>query len=52
MKIHVNVMPSPVQLVPVQKSEPLDIVIDRLIELDDHDLDKSVKSSKLMRIFY
>ena len=51
MKIHVNVMPSPVQLVPVHKREPLDKVIDRLRELDDHDFDKSVKAAKWLRIF-
>lgn len=51
MKIHVNVIPSPVQLVPVHKREPLDKVIDRLRELDDHDFDKSVKSAKWLRIF-
>lgn len=47
MKIHVNVMPSPVQLVSVHKREPLD----RLRELDDHDFDKSVKAAKWLRIF-
>ena len=51
MKIHVNVMPSPVQLVPVHKREPLNRVIDRLRELDDHDFDKSVKTAKWLRIF-
>ena len=51
MKIHVNVMPSPVQLVPVHKREPINRVIDRLRELEDHDFDKSVKAAKWLRIF-
>lgn len=51
MKIHVNVMPSPIQLVTIHKREPINRVIDRLRELDDHDFDKSVKAAKWLRIF-
>lgn len=51
MKIQVNAIPSSVQLVQVHHREPLNRVIDRLRELDDHDFDKSVKAAKWLRIF-
>ena len=51
MKIHVNVIPSQVQLVTVHKREPINRVIDRLRKLDDRDFDKSVKAAKWLRIF-
>ena len=51
MKIHVNVMPSPAELVQVHHREPLNRVIDSLRELDDHDFDKSIKTAKWLRIF-
>ena len=51
MKIHVNVISSPTELVTVHKREPINRVIDRLRKLDDHDFDKSVKAAKWLRIF-
>ena len=51
MKIHVNVIPSPAELVTVHKREPINRVIDRLRKLDDRDFDKSVKAAKWLRIF-